>query len=119
MIVPRSNDHFGASLPSGSIVAKLGNPTRSGNRPSLRYTVRSRSFALARIDPPSVSPAPKPLQLALKATVALDFSLRRGLADRRKLVARALGLVLPLRQDALSLWSDLVERCSSKPFVDG
>lgn len=74
---------------------------------------------------PSVSPAPKPPQLALEAPVALarsvvlDFSLGRGLADRRKLVARALGLVLPLRQDALSLWSDLVERCSSKPFVDG
>jgi hypothetical protein len=39
--------------------------------------------------------------------------VRRRLADRRKPVARCLGLVLPLRQDAL------VPCRSGKPFVDG
>jgi hypothetical protein len=62
--------------------------------------------------------------LALKAPVALarsfalDFALGRGLGDRRKPVARSLGFVLPLRQDALGLWPDLVECRRGKPFVD-
>ena len=127
MIVPRSNDHF-RRVPAvwehrGE--ARESHPNRESAEPPICGSKPFVPIGTYRSVSPSVGPAPRPLWLALEApvtfarSVALDFSLGRGLADRRKPGARCLGLVLPLRQDALSLWSDLVERCSSKPFVDG
>ena len=93
---------------------------RRGRRASAPPTSARSADACARPAPPTgAAGLALEAPVALARSVALDFALGRGLADRRKPVARALGLMLPLRQDALGLWPNLVERCRGKPFVDG